>query len=189
MISGLPRPDRLHQEDFAQAMGIPATDKYEKEDAGYLADMFSILRKYASNPVEDQLKLWDMLVFDYLIGNTDAHIKNFSLLYGTDLRSVRLAPAYDIISTSIYSQSTREMSISVGGRRSLDEADREAFRDAAAEAGLGERMLMKRFDAMHARFREALDRAATELEEMGFQEAEKMKADILETGGIRTLEK
>lgn len=189
IIQGLARPSRLHQEDFAQAMGIPATDKYEKEDAGYLADMFSILRKYASNPVEDQLKLWDMLVFDYLIGNTDAHIKNFSLLYGTDLRSVRLAPAYDIISTSIYSQSTREMSISVGGRRSLDEADREAFRDAAAEAGLGERMLMKRFDAMHARFREALDRAATELEEMGFQEAEKMKADILETGGIRTLEK
>lgn len=189
IIQGLARPSRLHQEDFAQAMGIPATDKYEKEDAGYLADMFSILRKYASNPVEDQLKLWDMLVFDYLIGNTDAHIKNFSLLYGTDLRSVRLAPAYDIISTSIYSQSTREMSISVGGRRSLDEADREAFRDAAAEAGLGERMLMKRFDAMHARFREALDRAAAELGEMGFQEAEKMKADILETGGIRTLEK
>lgn len=189
IIQSLARPSRLHQEDFAQAMGIPATDKYEKEDSAYLADMFAILRKHASNPVEDQLKLWDMLVFDYLIGNTDAHIKNFSLLYGDDLRSVRLAPAYDIISTSIYPQSTREMSLSIGGRRSLDEADREAFRDAAGEAGLGERMLMKRFDAMHARFREALDRAAAELEKMGFQEAEKMKAQILETGGIRTLEK
>ena len=45
-------------------------------------------------------------MFNYLIGNTDNHIKNLSLLYSEDLKSIRLAPAYDIVSTVIYKSST-----------------------------------------------------------------------------------
>lgn len=86
MINDLPRPLRLHQEDFAQAMGIPASQKYEKDSSGHMKGMFDILRRYSSDPVQDQLRLWDIIVFNYLIGNTDAHIKNFSLLYGPSLR-------------------------------------------------------------------------------------------------------
>ena len=54
--------------------------------------MFEILRKYSAEPVTDQLRLWDIIVFNYLIGNIDAHIKNFSLLYGKDFRQIRLVP-------------------------------------------------------------------------------------------------
>ena len=72
-------PLRLHQEDFSQAMGIPSADKYEKGHAGYMRKMFELLRQFSSNPIQDQQRLWDMIVFSYLIGNTDAHIKNFSL--------------------------------------------------------------------------------------------------------------
>ena len=68
-------------------MGIPAAAKYEQTSSGYMRGMFEILRKYSADPVADQLRLWDIIVFDYLIGNTDAHIKNFSLLYGKDLRT------------------------------------------------------------------------------------------------------
>lgn len=57
--------------------------------------MFSLLRAFSSNPLTDQLKLWDICVFNYLIGNTDNHIKNLSLLYSQDLKEVRLAPAYE----------------------------------------------------------------------------------------------
>ena len=46
-ISGLPQPMRLHQEDFAQAMGVPASRKYEKRHEGYLKGMFNLLRKYS----------------------------------------------------------------------------------------------------------------------------------------------
>ena len=91
-VSGLPRPYRLHQEDFAQAMGIPAAAKYEQTSSGYMRGMFEILRKYSADPVTDQLRLWDIIVFDYLIGNTDAHIKNYSLLYGKDLSSGHVFP-------------------------------------------------------------------------------------------------
>ena len=137
-ISGLPRPYRLHQEDFAQAMGISSAAKYEREPSGYMTEMFEILRKYSFNPIADQMKLWDTIIFDYLIGNTDAHIKNFSLLYGKNVRQIRLAPVYDIVSTVIYEQSTRDMAFSIGGVFSLDALTRDCFRKAAREAGLTE---------------------------------------------------
>ena len=184
-VSGLPRPYRLHQEDFAQAMGIPAARKYEQGAHGYMRGMFELLRKYSSDPVTDQLKLWDTLVFDYLIGNTDAHIKNFSLLYGRNLRQIRLAPAYDIVSTVIYEQSTRNMAFSIGGATALDDITRDSFRTAAREAGLGERMAMRRFDAMADRFRKALHESAAELVHAGYPKAAELEERILDTAGVK----
>lgn len=64
--------------------------------------MFEVIRKCSSNPLEDQKKLWDICIFNYLIGNTDNHIKNVSLLYAENLNDIRLAPAYDMVSTMIY---------------------------------------------------------------------------------------
>lgn len=186
-VSGLPRPYRLHQEDFAQAMGIPAAAKYELTSDGYMRGMFEILRKYSADPVTDQLRLWDIIVFDYLIGNTDAHIKNFSLLYGKDLRQIRLAPAYDIVSTVIYEQSTRDMSFRIGGTMALDDMSRDSFRTAAREAGLGERMALRRFDAMAERFRTALHESAADLARDGYNKAAELENRILKTAGIKTV--
>ena len=75
-INGLNVPYRLHQEDFSQAMGISAHNKYESDNAGYLKMMFEIIRQKSFNPIADQLKMWDICIFNYLIGNTDNHIKN-----------------------------------------------------------------------------------------------------------------
>ena len=73
-ITGLPCPLRLHQEDFAQAMGVSSAQKYEKNHAGYMQGMFEVLRQFSANPIVDQQKLWDMIIFCFLLGNTDAHI-------------------------------------------------------------------------------------------------------------------
>lgn len=184
-IGGLPRPLRLHQEDFAQAMGIPASRKYEKNYSGYMRGMFDILRRYSADPVRDQMRLWDIIVFNYLIGNTDAHVKNFSLLYSPSLKGVRLAPAYDIVSTTVYEQSTRDMAFSIGRVYSIDEIKREHFSSAAKDVGLGERMAMRRFDDMCARLRNALREATKELVSAGYPKAEDMEARILKSGGIK----
>ncbi len=183
-VSGLPRPLRLHQEDFAQALGIAAADKYEHAPLDYMKRMFDLLRTESSDPITDQLRLWDILVFDYLIGNTDAHIKNFSLLYSADLKSVRLAPAYDIVSTTVYEQSTRDMAFRIGGELSIDSISAESFRRAAGVIGLGERMAMRRFDRMCGQFRAALRESAEELTSVGFPKAEEMEQRILQSGGI-----
>ena len=68
---------------------------------------------------------------NYLIGNTDNHIKNFSLLYSEDLKSVRLAPAYDIVSTMIYPSSTENMALSIDGICNINEITRTSFEKEA----------------------------------------------------------
>ena len=148
MIGDIRSPLRLHQEDFSQALGIPASRKYEHDDEGYLPGMFGLLRDRSARPLEDRNRLWDMLVLDFLIGNTDSHIKNFSLLYTEDLSSVRLAPAYDILSTVIYESSTKDMAFNIGGRTDIRELDRSAFAEAADECGLGVRAALRRNKSM-----------------------------------------
>lgn len=183
-ISGLRRPLRLHQEDFAQAMGIPASRKYEGNGEAYLKRMFEVLRKHSSDPITDQLMLWDVLVFDFLIGNTDAHIKNFSLLYNRDQSAVRLAPAYDIVSTVVYEISTQEMAFRIGGERAIDQIGESDFRAAAGEIGLGAKLAMARYAALCERFEPALWDAAEELEEQGFETAMTMAEQIMRKGGF-----
>ena len=187
LIVGLPCPLRLHQEDFAQAMGIPASEKYEKEPKGYLRGMFDLLRCSSADPIADQLKLWDILAFNYLIGNTDSHVKNFSLLYSPNQKTVRLAPAYDIVSTTVYEESTRELAFFIGDALLLDDLTRESFLLAAREVGLGERMAMRRFDAMCEKVRPALHAAAEELSAVEFPKALELEQRILESGGSNKL--
>lgn len=59
MIGKLKRPFRIHQEDFAQAMGIASFEKYEGEGLHYAEKMFDIIRNYTRRPMEDQLRLWN----------------------------------------------------------------------------------------------------------------------------------
>ena len=182
-ISGLLAPLRLHQEDFSQALGISSANKYEKEHTGYMRRMFELLRQFSSNPIVDQGKLWDIIVFCYLLGNTDAHVKNFSLLYGRDLRSIRLAPAYDLVSTTVYESSTREMSFYIGNALLIDEITETSFREAATEIHIGERFASRRYNYICNHFREALRETAAELQEAGFSKAKEIEEKILHTGG------
>ncbi len=183
-IDGLNVPLRLHQEDFGQALGIPARLKYEKNNDGYLKMLFDVIRKYSAEPINDQLKLWDIYIFNYLIGNTDNHIKNLSLVYSEDLKTVRLAPAYDIISTMIYDSSTEEMALSIGGTYNIKDIDRIAFERQAKEVGLGTTMAMKRFDAMVKNFKRALLDASKTLKKQGYDDVDEIGQKIFSNGGI-----
>ena len=176
---GLPCPSRLHQEDFGQALTISAGKKYEKNKSGYMNKMFQLLNNYVTNPVEDKIKLWDMIVFNYFIGNTDCHVKNFSLLYSADLKKVCLAPAYDIICTGIYGL-TNEMSFFIGEESDISKMSRETFSKAAKEVGLGEKFAMKRFDYIKQNIADCLEEAAVELLDAGFEKVMPMKEKIME---------
>ena len=183
IVEGLISPIRLHQEDFAQALGIKPADKYEKEKSGYLGKMFGLIQDYSSNPIEDKKRLLESVIFSFLIGNTDCHVKNFSLLYSKDLKSVRLSPAYDIVATQVY-HSTPEMSFYIGNEVDINRINRSSFVDSAYELGLGRGMVEKTFDNMAMKFEDALTSAAKELKQMGYKDAIKIKKSILETGGF-----
>ena len=185
VINGFRIPYRLHQEDFAQALGISSFDKYERENAGYMKKIFDVVRNYSANPIEDQLKLWDICVFNYLIGNTDNHIKNISLLYSEDLKAIRLAPAYDIISTMIYENSTDNMAMSIGGEYNIEKINRESFEKETAKIGLGKKIAMERFDSMIERFQDAINSAKIELVDQGYAEANEIYEKVIRNGGIK----
>ncbi len=181
MVSGLKRPYRLHQEDFAQAMGIPAADKYEPKGKAYAKEMFDILRKYSADPLADQLQLWDRMIFSYILGNNDGHIKNYSLLYNEDMNALRLAPAYDIVCTTIYGESTREMSFNIGGTGRIDDVTKESFAGLAFEIGFGEKLALGRIEKIRDAFEAALRDSAKELQNSGFKKAVRMAEKILES--------
>lgn len=185
-IKGLKVPFRLHQEDFAQAMGIPSGQKYETEKKGYLSRMFEIIRGYTTNPIAEQMKLWKILCFNYLIGNGDAHIKNYSLLYNENLKNIKVAPAYDIVCTRCYNLRD-EASMFIGNEINFKSIKRDTFKEAAKEAGLTEKVALKIFDEIADGFEKALNKASDNLNETEISGVEKLKNKILESSGYRNI--
>ena len=180
-VDGLRMPYRLHQEDFAQALGIKSADKYEKNDEAYLRKMFYLIQKHSSNPLDDSLKLWKRTVFNFLIGNTDNHIKNSSLVYSKDLSSVHLAPFYDVVCTKLYESSTDEMSVSINGHRNINQITREDFEKEAEICGLGKKAAVNIYDELYENLASALHDSAKELAATGFPEALDMAEKIADS--------
>ncbi len=183
-VNGHSVPLRLHQETFAQALGIPSECKYENNGDNYLEKCFNLIKNVSSDPLPDMIALWKIIIFDYLIGNTDNHIKNISLLYSPDLRSKRLAPAYDIVSTIVYDTTSRNMGIAINNKLALKEITRSDFEMQAEKAGLGRKRAMQIFDEMKSAITQALENTAEELADSGFTQAKEVAQRILAGGGI-----
>lgn len=100
-----------HQEDFQQL--LETDDKYE----GSYERIANFIKKHAENPASDLMKLYERSVLFFVIGNGDAHLKNFSLIRTRTL-GYRLSPAYDIVSSRLALPAEREeMCLSVQGKK------------------------------------------------------------------------
>lgn len=130
--------ERLHQEDFCQALGIISERKYQNEGGPRLADCVELIRQASNKPVIDLLAFLDAVIFNYLIGNCDAHGKNFSLLYSPlNFRpTARLAPLYDLICTRAYPELSSKMAMKIGGEYEHAKVLPKHFETFAEEAGL-----------------------------------------------------
>lgn len=141
---------RLHQEDFCQAMAIPPEMKYQNEGGPSLKQCFDVLRDMSSMPVLDLQTLLDAVIFNTLIGNNDAHGKNFSLLYHAD-GSIRLAPLYDLVCTVYYPELSPKMAMKLGGEYRSDRIAMRHFEKLANETGLAKPIVKKRVQEMAER--------------------------------------
>jgi serine/threonine-protein kinase HipA len=104
---------RLHQEDFCQALGFLPDQKYESEGGPSLQQCFALLQGQSIRPAADRMALLRWTVFNFLIGNADAHAKNLAMIF-TD-RGPRLAPFYDLICTQVYPDLTEKTAMRIGG--------------------------------------------------------------------------
>lgn len=109
---------RNHQEDFCQALGVAPDQKYEKEGGPGLQQCFTLVREKSIQPTQDVSRLLDWVIFNYLIGNADAHAKNISLLL--DHQGPHLAPFYDLMCTAIYDGLTDRLAMKIGGKDKQD---------------------------------------------------------------------
>lgn len=144
---GDPILERLHQEDFCQALGIVPEMKYQKEGGPSFKQSFALLREVSSTPVVDVNQLLDAVIFNYLVGNNDAHGKNFSLVYygaGTQDMQIRLSPLYDVVSTVYYPELSRDMAMRIGDEYSSEKVTPGNFEQLAEQTGLGKALARSR---------------------------------------------
>lgn len=132
---------RIHQEDFCQALGILSTNKYQAEGGPSLKQCFDLIRRESSTPVLELRKMLDAVIFNYLIGNCDAHAKNFSFLY---FDSLRLAPLYDLICTLYYENLDKKMAMKLGGEYRIMNITFKNFDKLADEIGFAKPIIHKK---------------------------------------------
>ena len=140
---------RLHQEDFCQAFGVPPETKYQNEGGPDLLQSFALLRRTTRPSAPQVLQLLDAVIFNALIGNHDAHGKNFSLLYTA--RGAVLAPLYDALCTAVYPRLTDKMAMKIGSKYRFTEVQASHWERFALEAGLSPAQTKKRILGMAKR--------------------------------------
>jgi len=154
------RIERIHQEDFCQALGVAPELKYEQEGGPGLKKCFELVRTISSIPGPDLLQLFDAVVFNVLIGNCDAHAKNFSLLCDGD--SIRLAPLYDLVSTRAYPALSHEMAMKIGGERNPEKLGAKNWQAFYEQAGIGQAPARQRTMAVCTRVLKTAESLALE---------------------------
>lgn len=135
---------RLHQEDFCQALGIISTSKYQNDGGPGIADIFNTITKVCTVPALESQKFLRYVLFNYLIGNCDSHGKNYSLLYKN--RSVELSPLYDVVSTVIYPGLTEKLSMKIGKHYEIQKVTKEDFSLLAETLNIKYSVFSKIFD-------------------------------------------
>jgi serine/threonine-protein kinase HipA len=129
---------RIHQEDFCQAMGYPADRKYQETGGPGFLECRELIDEYLSNQgVTTRLLFIRMMIFNYIIGNRDAHGKNFSILHKKDFE---LAPFYDLVSTQVYPLDNK-FAMSIGQTFRHDRMKEHSFKRFAKDMNVRPKLL------------------------------------------------
>ena len=140
--ASISRRQRLHQEDFCQALGVVPEMKYQNEGGPDLAQCFDLVRSATRPSAPQVLRLLDYVIFNSLIRNHDAHAKNFSLLYSG--KAPVLAPFHDTLSTAVYPTLTQKMAMKIGGRYRFSELEARHWEQFAEDAGFSRAQTRRR---------------------------------------------
>ena len=132
---------RIHQQDFCQAQGITSLKKYESDGGPSFADNYNLVKAYSSAPIPDLNQLLKWLIFNLVIGNNDSHSKNLAFLKTGE--EIRLAPFYDLLSTSVYKEIGLNFAFKIGGQNLWFKLKKRLFYKLSAELGLKEDVLPK----------------------------------------------
>lgn len=142
---------RIAVEDFCQLLEQPTADKYRAS----LEKVGSMIRRHATTPGRDALRFFDRVVFCFLTGNSDMHLKNWSLV--CDAGNIELSPAYDLLPTRLLLSDPEESALPLNGRKAkLSPRD---FLALAAHLRIPEKVARQRLSKLP----QALEKALVEI--------------------------
>lgn len=108
----LPKGHKLGVEDFAQLLGFSRETKYDSS----MEQVASVIEKFCTFPVVEKLKLFRLVLFSFLVGNEDMHLKNFTLIRRAE--KVSLSPAYDLLNTTLaLGNAKEELALPLAGKK------------------------------------------------------------------------
>lgn len=139
-MAQLPWVKRLHQEDFAQALGKPHYQKYESEGGPTLAECVQLLRRSAKRPAQELPQLLRWFIFCLIIGNRDNHAKNLARIFIQGHWT--LAPFYDLVCTRAYEGIDQSLAMTIGTQRDLGRVNAKAWQAQAKACRLGSKILL-----------------------------------------------
>lgn len=158
---------RVHQEDFCQALGYPGELKYESQGGPSLGDCSQLIRHRLRLGPRALQQFLDWIVYCVVIGNADAHAKNLSLLHRPE--RIELAPYYDLVPIIAIPETLigRDPALRIGSAARIDSIDPADWTELARTTGFGPRLVRQRVTAVAEAARQAVEKAAAQLEAEG----------------------
>lgn len=146
---------RFHQEDFCQALGLYPVQKYERDGGPKWSDCFKLMDRMTL-PAQDKAELLDRAIFQFLIGNPDAHGKNYSILFRNE--RVSLAKIYDLNNAAAFRHFFKEarprLAMSVGGERNPENLTLDHWIEFAREIGVRPTLVERQLKQMASKMSE-----------------------------------
>lgn len=131
--------NKIAMEDMCQLSERLTEDKYK----GSYERIAKLIHRYSAAPLLDVVNFWEIVVFSWLTGNADMHLKNFSLYRPND--NYILTPAYDLLSTALaMPEDDEELALTLNGKKKR--IKREDFEKAMSESGMDEKAITNLFD-------------------------------------------
>jgi serine/threonine-protein kinase HipA len=134
--------NKFAMEDMSQLTGRLTEDKYK----GSHEQVAKVVKQFSANPLFDLTRLFELILFSYLTGNGDMHLKNFSLFKDPQL-GWKLAPGYDLLSTRLVipeEKDSEELSLTLTGKKSNFQLD--SFQEFGKHIGLNAKQIQNIMD-------------------------------------------
>lgn len=130
---------KIAMEDMCQLSERLTEDKYK----GSYERIAKLIRKHSSAPLLDVINFWEVVLFSWLTGNADMHLKNFSLFRPSD--DYMLTPAYDLLSTALaMPEDEEELALTLNGKKKR--IKRDDFEKAMRDSGMDEKAIINLFN-------------------------------------------
>jgi len=148
--------ERIHQEDFCQALGLSAGEKYTDQGGPCFNKCLSLIAEVSTRAAADSIALIGWHIANVLLGNADGHAKNLSFILAEG--GWRLAPFYDLVCTAVYEVQGVDgrLAMPVGDQRDPGQIREADWEKLARDAGMNPRIVLGKLDDMSRKLSERI---------------------------------